>query len=67
LAGSVTSDFQAATGSSCSPRAFFHRSSSAPRLYGYLTRSGLYKYQEYEIPRWQPRGSYGGSDGSSGG
>ena len=29
-------------------------------MYGYLTRTGLYWYHEKEIPRWQPRGSYGG-------
>ena len=39
--GSSTSEAQAATGSACAARAARQRSMSAPRTYGYFTRSGL--------------------------
>ena len=55
--GSFTMDCHASTGSSNSNLASSHKSSSTPRIVGYFTLNGLYKYQEKEIPRWHPRGS----------
>ena len=34
------------------------RSSSRPRTIGYFSRLALYRYQEYDAPRAQPRGSW---------
>src|SRR5574339_240253 len=42
---------QASTGSGCFFFASRHRSISTPRMYGYLTRIGLYWYHEKEMPR----------------
>ena len=51
FSGSLTIEVQASTGSLYSFFASNHKSSNAPRMVGYFTRSGLYKYQEKEIPR----------------
>jgi hypothetical protein len=56
-------DFQAATGSAYCAFASRHRRSKRLRIIGYFTRFALYRYQEYEAPREQPRGSWFGRPG----
>ncbi len=57
FSSSVAIDPHASTGLAWVAMASRHRSNRAPLTYGYLTRIGLYTYQEADIPRWQPRGS----------
>ena len=57
LAGSSTMEAQASTGSFFSASASRQSLSNRPRTIGYFTRLALYRYQLYDAPRWQPRGS----------
>ncbi len=62
LAGSSTIDPHASTGPSVR-RASRHSRTRRPRTSGYFTRFALYRYQEYDAPREQPRGSWFGMSG----
>jgi hypothetical protein len=53
---------QASTGASVRRRSR-HSFTSALRTIGCFTRLALYRYQEYEAPREQPRGSWLGMSG----
>src|SRR5699024_11687260 len=61
--GSSIKFCQALAGSFSSLRASDHKDNTEERIYGYLTRCGLYVYQEKEAPLGQPRGSYSGMPG----